>query len=156
MFFGIKEEDEDCEEVISDFVHRKMKINRDIKFERVHRVGRKNANRDSRRPRPIVAKFSTYKDRELVRKQAPKTLKGSNFWVQEQFPPEIEQRRKALYPVMKEERKKNNKVNLVKDRLFINGSEYVPQTDITYADVAGGTRRTPSQQDRKRPRFTSR
>ena len=97
-----------------------MKINRDIKFERVHRVGRKNANRDSRRPRPIVAKFSTYKDRELVRKQAPKTLKGSNFWVQEQFPPEIEQRRKALYPVMKEERKKNNKVNLVKDRLFIN------------------------------------
>ena len=90
-----------------------MKSRKDVKFERVHRIGRRATVNGSQRPRPIVAKFSTYKDRELVRRQAPKTLKGTDYWIQEQFPPEIEQRRKVLYPIMKEERRKNNKVRMV-------------------------------------------
>ncbi|KAK3094866.1 hypothetical protein FSP39_007262 [Pinctada imbricata] len=155
LFYGIPEEDgEDCEESITELVSDKMKIRKVVRFERVHRVGRRRVGNHRGPPRPIVAKFSSYKDRDLVRKQAPRTLRGSNIWVQEQFPPEIEQRRKALYPVMKEERRKNNKVRLVRDRLYINGTEYIPPT--ASAETQTAHRTTPSQQDRKRPRTGSR
>ncbi|KAK3084896.1 hypothetical protein FSP39_020969 [Pinctada imbricata] len=154
LFFGIpEEEEEDCDIVLIDFLTDTMKIRTDISFERIHRVGRKHAPRDGQRqrPRPIVAKFSFFKDRELVRSQAPWTLKGSNYWVKEQFPVEIEQRRKALYPIMKEERRKKNKVKLVRDRLFINGFEYIPPAQRAGPTGASG-RGTPSQQERKRAR----
>ncbi|KAK3106901.1 hypothetical protein FSP39_002444 [Pinctada imbricata] len=102
LFFGIPEEEEEyCDVVLTDYLTDTMKICTDISFERIHRVGRKHSPRDGQRPRPIVAKFSFFKDREFVRRHAPWTLKGSNYWVQEQFPVEIEQRRKALYPIMK-------------------------------------------------------
>ncbi|CAG2234767.1 unnamed protein product [Mytilus edulis] len=39
-------------------------------------------------------------------------LKGSDYGVNEQFPPEIEQRRRRLYPIMKEERRKRANVVL--------------------------------------------
>ena len=120
-----------------------------------------------------------------MRRQAPITLKGSDYWVQEQFPPEVEQRRKALYPIMREERKKKNKVALVKDKLFINGVEYKPPEmnvlsrsnmspgpsvshgsnkspdsrgpqGLNSGPSAGTVKRTtPSQRDRKRQRVGS-
>lgn len=33
--------------------------------------------------------------------RAPQNLKGSNVWVNEQFPPEIEETRKKLYLIMR-------------------------------------------------------
>ena len=74
-------------------------IMRHIEFDRVHRLGR--YKRGQTYPRPIVAKFTYYKDKEFVRHAAPKTLIGTNISVNEQFPSEIEQRRKVLYPVAK-------------------------------------------------------
>ena len=156
LFIGLPEaEDEDCERMLTTFVRNKMKVRKSIGFERVHRIGRKR-DTDDQRVRPVVAKFSNFKDRELVRKQAPQTLKGSDVWVQEQFPPEIEQRRKALYPVMSAERKKKKKVSLVRDTLYIDGVKYVPPEVNNISDAAGSERRaTPSRQDRKRPRVAS-
>lgn len=69
----------------------------EISFERVHRMGRWNEFNEH--PRNIVAKFTYYKDREFIRTHAAQKLKGSNVWVNEQYPPEIEERRKKLYPV---------------------------------------------------------
>ena len=157
--------------------------------ENQQRPSQENQQRPSQenkqRPRPIVAKFTYFQDRELVRRQAPITLKGSDYWVQEQFPPEVEQRRKALYPIMREERKKKNKVALVKDKLFINGVEYKPPEmnvlsrsnmspgpsvshgsnkspdsrgpqGLNSGPSAGTVKRTtPSQRDRKRQRVGS-
>ncbi|KAK3106878.1 hypothetical protein FSP39_001866 [Pinctada imbricata] len=155
LFYGIPEkDDEDAEDTIVTFISGRMKIGTNIAFERVHRMGRKPDNAQ-RRPRPIVAKFSRFKDRELVRRQAPKTLKGTNYWVQEHFPPEIEQRRKALYPVMRDERRKKNKVALVKDRLFVNGVEYAPP-EIQGQSGTTAQRTSPSYRDRKRARTGSR
>lgn len=50
--------------------------------------------------RRIEAKFSFFRDRELIRLQAPKKLKGSN-WLNEKFQSEIVEKRKTLYPVMR-------------------------------------------------------
>jgi hypothetical protein len=77
-----------------------------------------------------VAKFSHFKDRELVRRQAPKTLKGTGFYVQEQFPVEVEQWRKSLFPVMRDARQQHKKVKLVRGRLYIDGVEYIPELQL--------------------------
>ena len=94
-------------------------------FDRVHRLGRPRDNQKSN-PRPIVAKFERYKDRELIR-IAGKDLneKKNGFSIREQFPPEIEAKRKLLYPVMRSYLKDpRNRVALVRDKLYINGKLY--------------------------------
>jgi hypothetical protein len=68
---------------------------------------------------------------------APSTLKGTDYFVKEQFPPEIENKRKSLYSVAKDARKNpGNKVRLVRDKLFINNKLYkegdsIPKTQNT-------------------------
>ena len=44
---------------------------------------------------PIVCRFKNFKDREVVRKAA-RELKGTRYGVSEQFPKEINDRRKLL------------------------------------------------------------
>lgn len=44
--------------------------------------------------RRIEAKFSFFRDRELIRLQAPKKLKGSS-WLNEKFQSEIVEKRKT-------------------------------------------------------------
>ena len=62
LFHGLPEKlEENCEQLISDLIHTQLNIDSDIKFERVHRIG-KIGVKDSR---PIVAKFHEFKDREL-------------------------------------------------------------------------------------------
>jgi hypothetical protein len=85
VFCGIHEEREDCEKILQEFLRNKLKISQDISFERVHRTGK--PDEFSVKPRNIVAKFSFFKDRELVRQRAPRKLKGSNIWINEQPPP---------------------------------------------------------------------
>ena len=69
VFGNIQEIDsEDREKVLRQFLVEKMKIAQDlvneIRFERVHRMGLKTV----RKSRNIVAKFTFFKERELVRK----------------------------------------------------------------------------------------
>ena len=63
LFHGLPEKrEENCEQLISDLIHTQLNIDSDIKFERVHMIGKKGV-KDSR---PIVAKSHEFKDRELV------------------------------------------------------------------------------------------
>ena len=71
--------------------------NNEIEIERAHRLGRKS---DDGKPRPIVIKFLRYQDKEFVRKSA-NLVKGTTLWIAEQFPKEIAETRKKLYPIMK-------------------------------------------------------
>lgn len=100
IFSGIPETpNEDCEAVFHHFLENKLKIDEFISFERVHRMGKPDEFKT--KPRNIIAKFSFFKDREFVRRRAPQKLKSTNIWVNEQFSPEIEERRKKLYPVLR-------------------------------------------------------
>ena len=44
----------------------------------------------------------------------------------QQFPAEIESRRRSLYPVMKEAKYRGKMVKMVRDKLYINNKEYCP------------------------------
>lgn len=88
----------------------------DITFHQVHRIGK----RTDKGPRPIVAKFGHFKQKELVKSKG-KELKGTTFGMNNQFPREINDRRKILHPIMKENRKNNKRASLVVDKLYING-----------------------------------
>ena len=136
IFTGIQEvqleddEYEDVEKSLNTFLEIQMGIRKLFDFHRVHRLGAyKGPEAD---PRPIIAKFEHFKDREYVRSQAPKTLRDKPFGIREQFPKVVEDKRKLLYPEMKKAKlNPENKVRLVKDKLYINKSEFVPKNDDT-------------------------
>ena len=116
---------EECEGRIQTFIREVMgSISKLI--DRVHRLGRFRPGQS--RPMLIVAKFTLYGDKEYVRQEAPKILIGTGYSVNEQFPQEIETRRKVLYPVAKSaQQNESNKVRLVHDKLYINGQLYLPE-----------------------------
>ena len=58
-------------------------------------------------------------------------LKGTNYGIQEQFPYEIEERRKPLYPLLRSARRNRQKATLVKDKLYVDGKEVSVPPDRT-------------------------
>ena len=82
------------------------------------------------KPRPIVVKFNSFRRSESVREQAL-LLSGTKFRIQEQFPRKINDARKKLFPIMNEARSNGQKVSLVKDKLYIDGKEHIPEPTTT-------------------------
>ncbi|KAJ8317385.1 hypothetical protein KUTeg_005289 [Tegillarca granosa] len=71
-------------------------------------------------------------DREIVRKQAPTVLKrteNKEFGVNEQYPKEINDRRKELYPYLKSAKRNGKRANLVLDKLYVDGKLFDPVED---------------------------
>ena len=112
--------------------------------------------------RPIVCRFKNFKDRELVRSFA-RNLKDTKFGVNEQFPKEVNDRRKLLWPYYKEAKKQGQKTHFKRDKLFINGKEIGPPTDRHMEtdkrhqqETEGARQKEPSrrgpQQNNDRPR----
>jgi hypothetical protein len=129
IFYNIKEPEtqgqyENTENTLCEFIKHEMKIDEDINFQRVHRLGKQMINQ--LKPRPIIAKFREQKQRDLIKFAAPDILKSTNYGVREQFPREIEERRKTLYPKMKEAKDEGQRVKLVRDKLFIENVRYLP------------------------------
>ncbi|MES9881009.1 MAG: hypothetical protein ABW185_09025 [Sedimenticola sp.] len=136
VFTGIKEPvlrpgegTENIKDTLNEFLMSEMDVSGELPFEHVYRRGRFNPHHAY--PRPIVGKFSIQADREGVKKSAPTKLVGKpQFGIRELFPPEIDERRKVLLPIMRRfKRNPDNRVNLFRDKLFVNGREYIPTQD---------------------------
>lgn len=124
IFAGLHEnKQENAEDVIKDFLKTHLKLPPDtvktITFHRAHRIGQQT----NKGPRPIVVKFEHFKDKELIKSRG-KELKGTVFGLNDQFPKEIQERRKILYPILKDSRKNNKRAHLVVDKLYIEGQLY--------------------------------
>ncbi|CAC5379037.1 unnamed protein product [Mytilus coruscus] len=121
---------EDCEAKLQTFINRELGIEYMVTLGNVHRFGKHGRNG----ARPIVARFIYRKELEHVLKQAYR-LKNTNFGINEQFPPEIEIRRRKLYPILKNEKSLGKQARLVRDKLYINGQLYNPEkTNINPAN----------------------
>ena len=97
----------------------RVENSRSIRFDRVHRLGKYDATKT----RPIIAKFCFFQDRELVRKSA-KNLEGTQYSVSQQFPKEIQARRKELEPTLKKLKNEGKKAYLSVDKLYVDGRLY--------------------------------
>lgn len=119
-----KNSPDDSEKSLKDFMTAQLKIPVDtvnsFTFHRVHRLGQKT----QRGPRPIIAKFENFKQKEFVRSKG-KELKGTHYGLSDQFPKEINERRKILYPLLKDNRKNNKRAYLIIDKLYIDNSNYL-------------------------------
>lgn len=164
IFTGIEEpplsdEAEDTEATLRRFLSNEMNITDPIPFDRVHRLGKQRDSHPGHqlKPRPIIAKFERYKDKERVRLAAPRSLTGTVFGVRDQYPAEMEQKRRALYPVMRQYKQNpRNKVRLVRDKLYINDTEYIPKEESEIDNTARGKTNTNIQRQRQSTIFPSR
>ena len=134
LFYGLPEggEHENCEQLVRQLCVEKLEIQeaRNMVLDRVHGVGVASHNKI----RPIVAKFHYFRDRETVRQKSydyAQVLKGANIGIGMQWPQQVRETRKALYPIMQREKSNGKTVKMVRDKLFINGVEYVPQQHQT-------------------------
>ena len=132
VFTGLTEDSNENHDVTEDkvrtFMVEKMKIAQDIvdgiQLERVHRMGVNYSGATSSgarsRPRNVVAKFLHYKDRETVRR-ARMNLKGTGYYVNEQFPKEISDRRRELLPKLHQAKREGKNAWISYDTLYIDG-----------------------------------
>ncbi|XP_020619744.1 protein unc-13 homolog C-like [Orbicella faveolata] len=126
-FYGIAESfhlsEENVKEVLIGFIQKELNISEADSFEyqRVHRIGKRDPSQE--KPRPIIARFLRYSDRERVMSSARK-LKGTGFGISPDLPKEIVDRRKELMPKFKKA-KEDGKSAFFKrsepDKLFIEG-----------------------------------
>ncbi|CAG2202165.1 unnamed protein product [Mytilus edulis] len=129
IFSGITEQDneskEDTESVIKNFIETELEI-RDantISFQNVHRLRPRNDGK----PRNIIAKFSKYDDHQRVIRVVPAKLRHkSRYSVQQQYPAEINDRRRALVPKLKEFQRARRNAKIVYDQLIVDGQPYEP------------------------------
>lgn len=122
---------EDCESKVHIFLEKVLKVDNSrskVRIDRAHRIKSTHPNRD--KPRPIVVKFLDTASKMLVKDQLRSMkLRDSPYNVSEQFPPEVQQRRRDLIPVMIQARKDGKRANLVRDKLYIDNREYIPPID---------------------------
>lgn len=123
-YANVVKREEDCAEKVYEFCEKVLKIDQPrscIKIDRAHRIGVRSVGKI----RPIVAKFALSEHKSLVKaalskidlKQAPY---NGMYRVNDQFPPEVNDRRRELIPRLISERRKGNKAVLVRDKLFVN------------------------------------
>ncbi|XP_052286605.1 uncharacterized protein LOC127882142 [Dreissena polymorpha] len=114
------------ERKLRNHLEEKLKIAKEtadaMRFERVHRSPSHPVHG---KVRNIIAKFTFFKDRELVRKQW-KHLTGTNYQMHEQFPPEVLEKRRKLVPHMKDARKEGKRAWIAYDTLYVDGKPVRP------------------------------
>lgn len=149
IFYDIKESHketwEQSEQVVRDYIRDELSMNEsDIRIERAHRLYSKN------KPRPLIVKFSFYKDKETVLKKYREITKaarnqrnhddnisgpgsdrhndvsssGSNVRISEDFPKRVRNIRALLIPFLKEAISKGENAFLRYDKLVINHRVY--------------------------------
>ena len=67
-----------------------------------------------------VVKFTHFKDREIVKKERIK-LRGTSYYIHEQFPPEIVKKRRRLVPKLKAAQNEGHTAWISYDTLYIDG-----------------------------------
>jgi hypothetical protein len=127
LFFGVAgkkgESWEESESKVREILTDTLKIDdaATIQIERAHRL------QGARDPRPIIAKFNSYKDKQRILTQARQVLKGSdnNLRVSEDFTKRVRDERRELVEHMKEARDEGSLSYLSYNKLVIDNRVYV-------------------------------
>ena len=133
-FFGIKvrehESNEDTEELLRKFPRNDLKIppedEENIRFDRVHRLSRRASSnaQNTVKPRPIIVKLSDYCDKAFIESFIKNLKKGRSLGISDDFPKEVEDIRKELYPVLKTAKQEKRVAYFTVEKLIIDRSLY--------------------------------
>lgn len=93
-------------------------------IENCFRMGKSTNGLD--RPRPILVSFLSLKTKNFIMKNVKKIVEAG-YGISDDFPKEINEKRKELVPIMKKLKDENFKVSLRKDKLFVNGVEWTQE-----------------------------
>ena len=129
-FFGVsereRESNSDTEKVLREFMCTKLKIPpkdvEEIIFDRVHRIS--THTRDGRNSRPIIVKLSAYQDKNFIKSFIKNLPKGTHIGISDDFPKEVDEIRRKLYPVLKAAKREKKEAYFKVEKLLINGSLY--------------------------------
>lgn len=117
VFFGIEETENSyqmLENIIIDFVNKYFSLDLDHRdIQEVKRIGKKGEM-----SRPIIATFTTLGTKIKIFKQR-RALKETTYYITEDYPKQILERRKELQEQAKLEREKGNTVKIKYDKLMI-------------------------------------
>ncbi|KAH6940237.1 hypothetical protein HPB50_026405 [Hyalomma asiaticum] len=118
VFYGVDDKTSESWDESEAIIKNICKTNLGMELEsveRAHRLGRYNEKK-----RPIIVKFSLYKERQAVLLNA-KRFKNSQYSVSEDYSPETRSVRNKLWEYAKTKREdKTNKAKLNFDKLIIN------------------------------------
>ncbi len=126
LICGISETtNENTEKVVRDFFKSTLKEDPDsIAIARCHRTGAASGKKGERNlKRPIIVRFQNLSDRTRVWNKRNE-LKGKDIWMKEDYPAVTERKRRQLYPILQEARRRNMKAKLATDSLVIEGTTY--------------------------------
>ena len=131
-FFGIQDDDhespKDTESKLRQFLHKEMKIPsgdlKEIHFERVHRIPTRPKEYKKNQQRPIIAKVSFFQDKEFIKSHIKKLPKGKKLGVSDDFPKEVSDIRKALFPVLKKAKEEKKVAFFNVEKLIIENVVY--------------------------------
>ena len=108
-FYGIKEREHRAktQDLLRKFLRTDLEIPKEdeesIQLDRVQKVsaGRVSSGTPNSKPRPIIVKLSSFHDKEFIKSFIKNLTKGRNLGIFDDFPKEVEQMRKKMYPVLK-------------------------------------------------------
>ena len=127
-FYGIPEteQEENTEAVLKAFLEKELKVENTqyIEFQRVHRVGKRDRN--TRKPRAIIARCLRFKDRENLFSCRRNIDSSSDFGIGPDLPKQVIDMRKRLIPKMVQARKEGKRAAFSRKepyKLFIDGVE---------------------------------
>ena len=95
-----------------------------VKFERVHQVGKNVRNKT----RAIVAKVNA-EGKQLIFQHVKNLDKSKKFGVSDQLPRELEERKKQLLPLYKDAKRQSKNVKWSTNKLIVNGKVQSVQKD---------------------------
>ena len=118
---------EQCKTKLLDFLDNTMKVEnvREFLFVRVHRLGKYKPS--AVKPRPVIMKLHYFDKREDIW-SCRRNLKDSGFWIREDFPDVILQKRRVLEPVVKAARAQGKRAFLSVDKLILDDVTYTTDT----------------------------
>ena len=124
---GLDEEERETEDNLYDTLMELFSTDMSLDMSNIHIVRCHRLAKGAKKtgPRDVIVRFSTHNGKTTVLYSAHK-LKGRNkpLYINEQFPKEIEQKRRILRPILKQGKELNKKCSLIVDKLFIEGKPY--------------------------------
>ena len=100
LFYGIQESgyldtEDELRQFFTSTLGLQQKENREIMIARCHRIGKRQA---TNQPSSIIARFVLDKEKVKIWKRKS-LLKSTSYIIQEEFPIEVINRRKLMYPL---------------------------------------------------------